>query len=61
MNSTVRNGADPGFDMTVVRDAVVGVDLPAAGQTAKVIFDVTMAHLEADFARLVNASVVMNE
>lgn len=61
VNSTVRNGADLGFDMTVVRDAVIGFDLPAAGQTAQVIFDVTMAHLEADFARLVDASAVMRQ
>lgn len=61
VNSTVRNGSDLGFIMTVVRDAVIGFDLPAAGQTAKVIFDVTMAHLESDFARLVDTSVVMVE
>ena len=61
VNSTVRNGADLGYDMTVVRDAVVGFDLPAAGQTARVIFDVTMAQLEADFARIVDASAVMTE
>ncbi|MCE8431586.1 isochorismatase family protein [Rhodovulum sulfidophilum] len=61
VNSTVRSGADLGFNMTVVRDAVIGFDLPAAGQTAQVIFDVTMAHLEADFALLVDASAVMAE
>lgn len=61
VNSTVRAGADLGFNMTVVRDAVIGFDLPAAGQTAQVIFDVTLAHLEADFARLVDASAVMTE
>lgn len=59
VNSTVRNGADLGFNMTVVRDAVIGFDLPAAGQSARVIFDVTMAHLEADFARVVDASAVL--
>lgn len=61
VNSTVRNGADLGFRMTVVRDAVIGFDLLAAGQSAQVIFDVTMAHLEADFARLVDTSVAMTE
>lgn len=61
VNSTVRNGADLGFDITIVRDAVVGFDLPAAGLTSKVIFDVTMAHLEADFARIADASIVMAE
>lgn len=59
VNSTVRNGADLGFAMTVVQDAVIGFDLPAAGQSARVIFDVTMAHLASDFARLVDASVAM--
>lgn len=58
VNSKVRNGADLGFDMTVVRDAVIGFDLPAARQTARVIFDVTMAHLEADFAHLIDTSAV---
>lgn len=48
VNSTVRAGADLGFTMTVVRDAVIGFDLP--GLPAQTIFDVTMAHLAADFA-----------
>lgn len=61
VNSTVRNGADLGFDVTVVRDAVVGFDLPAEGMTARVIFDVTMAHLEADFARLTDAAAVIGD
>lgn len=56
VNSTVRSGADQGFTMTVVKDAILGFDLPDAGLTAQVIFDVTMAHLEADFARLVETS-----
>lgn len=59
VNSTVRNGADLGFKMTVVRDAVIGFDLPDAGLSAKVIFDVTMAHLEADFAQLVDTSDIL--
>ncbi|MEI4474228.1 isochorismatase family protein [Frigidibacter sp. MR17.24] len=50
INSTVRAGADLGFNMTVVEDAVIGFDLPSAKQSARVIFDVTMAHLAADFA-----------
>lgn len=56
VNSTVRHGADLGFGMTVVRDAVIGFDLPAAGLSAKTIFDVTLAHLEADFAQVVETS-----
>ncbi|HEV7327345.1 MAG TPA: isochorismatase family protein [Bosea sp. (in: a-proteobacteria)] len=56
VNSTVRAGADLGFKMTVVRDAVIGFDLP--GLSARTIFDVTMAHLESDFAKIVDSSVV---
>lgn len=59
INSTVRHGADLGFDMTVVRDAVIGFDLPAAGLSARVIFDVTLAHLEADFARVIDTASVL--
>lgn len=59
VNSTVRNGADLGFAMTVVQDAVIGFDLPATGLTAQIIFDVTMALLKADFARIVDTSEAM--
>jgi len=59
VNSTVRHGADLGFEMTVVRDAVLGFDLPDAGLSAAVIFDVTLAHLAADFARVVDSASVL--
>ncbi|MCS4242604.1 nicotinamidase-related amidase [Rhizobium sp. BIGb0125] len=59
VNSTVRAGADLGFNMTVVRDAVLGFDLPSANLSAQTIFDVTMAHLEADFARFVDAETLL--
>lgn len=59
VNTTVRCGADLGFVMTVVRDAVIGFDLPEAGLPAQVIFDVTMAHLAADFAEVSDAGEVM--
>ena len=61
VNSTVRAGADLGFNMTVVRDAVIGFDLPSANLSARTIFDVTMALLEADFARVVETSAFMAE
>jgi nicotinamidase-related amidase len=61
VNSTVRAGADLGFAMTVVHDAVVGFDLSDAGLSAQVIFNVTMAHLEADFARIIDTSEAMAE
>jgi hypothetical protein len=47
--------------MTVVHDAVVGFDLSDAGLSAQVIFNVTMAHLEADFARIIDTSEAMAE
>lgn len=59
VNTTVRGGADLGFAMTVVRDGVIGFDLPEAGLSARVIFDVTMAHLAADFADVADAAAVM--
>ena len=59
VNSTVRAGCDLGFRMQVVSDAVLGFALPAAGLSAQVIFDVTMAQLGADFASLVPASAVI--
>lgn len=59
VNTTVRGGSDLGFAMTVVRDAVMGFDLPDAGLTARVIFDVMMAHLAADFADVADAAEVI--
>ncbi|MEZ5796399.1 MAG: isochorismatase family protein [Paracoccaceae bacterium] len=59
VNSTVRHGADLGFAMTVVRDAVIGIDLPGTGLPAQVILDVTLAHLEADFAQVVDTAAVL--
>ena len=53
----VRAGADLGFRMTVVRDAVLGFDL--SGLPARTIFDVTMAHLEADFATVLDTSAII--
>ncbi|OWJ74293.1 isochorismatase family protein [Haematobacter missouriensis] len=60
INSTVRAGADLGFDMTVVEDAVIGFGLPGAGLSARAIFDVTMAHLAADFANVTDTAAVLN-
>ncbi|OLP61779.1 isochorismatase [Xaviernesmea oryzae] len=59
VNSTVRAGCDLGFAMTVARDAVLGFDLPEAGLSAETIFAVTMAHLAADFARVVESDAVL--
>ena len=57
--STVRAGADLGFRMTVASDAVIGFDLPAAGLSARAIFDASMALLAADFARVTETAELL--
>jgi nicotinamidase-related amidase len=59
VNTTVRAGSDLGFRMTVVRDAVLGFDLPSENLPARTIFDVTMAHLKCDFAEIDESSSVI--
>lgn len=59
VNTTVRAGSDLGFRMSVVRDAVLGFDLPDANLSARAIFDVTMAHLASDFAEIVETRQLM--
>ncbi len=59
VNTTVRAGSDLGFTMVVVRDAVLGFDLPDENLSARAIFDVTMAHLKSDFAKVVDSSEIM--
>jgi nicotinamidase-related amidase len=59
VNSTVRAGSDLGFTMTIVRDAILGFDIPSANLSARVIFDVTIAHLESDFANVVDAASLL--
>lgn len=60
VNSAVRAGCDLGFNMHVVRDGVIDFDLPDAGLGAQQIFDVTLGLLEADFAKVVTASSVLD-
>ncbi|MGB6008130.1 isochorismatase family protein [Castellaniella sp.] len=60
VNSTVRAGADLGFRMTVVRDAVLGFDLPSDRLSARTVFDVTMALLAADFVEIVDAASILS-
>ena len=59
VNTTVRVGSDLGFTMIVVRDAVMGFDLPDENLSARAIFDVTMAHLQSDFAKVVDSHEMM--
>lgn len=61
VNTTVRVGCDLGFKMIVVRDAVLGFDMPSENLSARTIFDVTMAHLKSDFAEIVDSSSVIDE
>lgn len=56
VSSTVRMGADLGFDMTVVKDAVVSFELENQQIDAKAILDVTLALLASDFARVIATS-----
>ncbi|WP_294240223.1 isochorismatase family protein [uncultured Sphingomonas sp.] len=59
VNSTARAACDLGFRVTVVPDAVLGFDLPAAGLEAQTIFDVTMGLLAADFGELRDSGAVL--
>lgn len=59
VNSTVRSASDLGFKVSVVRDAVIGFDLPSANLDAQTIFDVTMGLLEADFAEVVDTATAI--
>jgi len=59
VNSTVRSASDLGFKVSVVRDAVIGFDLPSASLDAQTIFDVTMGLLEADFAEIVDTETAV--
>ena len=59
VNSTVRAGSDPGVRMCVVRDAVLGFDLPSANLSARAIFDVTIGLLEADFAKVIDTRTAL--
>ncbi len=59
VNTTVRVGSDLGFKIIVVRDAVMGFDLPDENLSARAIFDVTMAHLKSDFANVIDSPEIM--
>ena len=61
INSTVRAGSDLGFKMTIVQDAVVGFDLPSAHLSAQAVFDVTLALLNADFAKAIDSAAMLAE
>lgn len=53
VSSTVRMGSDLGFEMRVVKDAVISFDLEGTQVRALDIYNVTLALLESDFAHLV--------
>ena len=56
VNSTIRSASDLGFRVKIIRDGVLGFDLPDAKLSARQIFDVTMALLEADFATAIDSA-----
>ena len=58
VNSTVRMGADLGLKMTVVKDAVISFELRQSQLSAKIIHDVTLALLAADFAQVTDATAL---
>ncbi len=57
VTSTVRAASDLGFRVTVVKDAVLGFDLP--GLSAADIFTVSMGLLAADFAQMSDVETVL--
>lgn len=59
ITSTVRAASDLGFAVSVVRDAVLGFDLPSASLSADEIFRVSLGLLAADFATLMTSEAVM--
>lgn len=54
VNSTVRAGADLGFTMTVIRDAIISFSLSEASLEASTVLDVTLGLLDGEFAQLVS-------
>jgi len=45
--------------MIVVRDAVMGFDMPDEQLSARAIFDVTIAHLKSDFAEIIDSDAIV--
>ena len=60
IDRTVRHGADLGFAMTVVKDAVLSFDRPESGRSAQRLFDDTMGPLGAKVAQLTVSAGVLN-
>ncbi|WFN55954.1 isochorismatase family protein [Dickeya lacustris] len=59
VNSTVRAGADAGFAMTVVSDAVISFDLASPPLAAQNLHEVTLGLLGADFARVTTTEALL--
>ena len=57
--SSIRSACDLGFEVTAVKDAILGFDLPSAGLDAKEIFNVTMGLLESNFSKAASADAVL--
>ncbi|MFT8736715.1 MAG: cysteine hydrolase family protein [Zymomonas mobilis] len=59
INSTVRAGKDLGFDVVIVKDALLSFDLPASNLSAQQILDTTTAILAAGFGPVVDTETVL--
>lgn len=59
VNSTIRQGADLGFNMSVIADATISFDLISQGQRAENIHQVSMALIDADFAQVKSTQQVI--
>ncbi|MDN5006976.1 cysteine hydrolase family protein [Enterobacter hormaechei] len=55
LSSTVRDGADLGLKASVVSDAIISFELLNEKIKAKEILDVTLAVLNADFAKVISS------
>lgn len=64
VNSTARSGANLGFEVEVVEDALIAFDMPArkGGMLdAEVVLEVTLSALHAGFGKVLPANEVMEQ
>lgn len=59
VNTTVRDASDLGLTVTVAEDAVIGFGLVGSAHSAQAIFDVTMAHIKCDFAKVMDTDEIL--
>lgn len=61
VSSTARSASDKGYSVHVVTDAVLAFDFHDRGMTAHQVFDVELAHLEEEFARLTDTELITSD